>query len=150
MTDQLPPYVRGLLAPGAYPHAPATVELVQTHISYVFLAGDRVYKTKKPVDFGFIDQVAPERREQFCHAEVALNRRLAPDVYLGVVPVVETPDGFRVDPPGGAAAVRWWSGRCRCAASPTTARSIGCLPSVAAIPAVRMPVMRTPALRPAG
>ena len=57
------------------------------------MAGDIVYKTKKPVDFGFIDQVAPETRERFCHAEVELNRRLAPEVYLGVVPVVRTAEG---------------------------------------------------------
>lgn len=106
----LPAYVRALLDPGAYPQPPERVELRQTHISYVFLAGDTVYKTKKPVDFGFIDQVAPERREQFCHAEVRLNRRLAPEVYAGVVPVVRTAAGYRVDPPGGAAAgevVEW-------------------------------------------
>ena len=91
--DALPDYVRALLEPAAYPHAPASVELVQTHISYVFLAGDVVYKTKKPVDFGFIDQIAPEARKRFCHAEVDLNRRLAPDVYFGVVPVVRTAEG---------------------------------------------------------
>jgi hypothetical protein len=66
---------------------------VQTHISYLFLTGDVIYKTKKPVDFGFIDQVAPERREAFCHTELHLNRRLAPDVYLGVVPIVRLTDG---------------------------------------------------------
>ena len=92
-TDALPDYVRGLLQPSAYPDPPSEVTLVQTHISYVFLAGDVVYKTKKPVDFGFIDQVAAEVRERFCHAEVTLNRRLTSDVYLDVVPVVRTPDG---------------------------------------------------------
>ncbi|MPZ99631.1 MAG: AAA family ATPase [Dehalococcoidia bacterium] len=91
--DPLPPFVRGLLDPAAYPHQPPDIRLVQTHISYVFLAGDLVYKAKKPVDFGFIDQVAPETREAFCHAEVRLNRRLAPDVYLDVVPIVRTSEG---------------------------------------------------------
>ena len=109
--DALPPYVRGLLDPAAYPVRPEAVELVQTHISYVFLAGEVVYKTKKPVDFGFIDQVAPERREFFCHEELRLNRRLAPDVYLSVAPVVRLPDGrFLVDPGDGAGAgevVEW-------------------------------------------
>jgi aminoglycoside phosphotransferase family enzyme/predicted kinase len=103
----LPEYVRGLLDPGAYPSMPAgaTVELVQTHISYVFLAGDTVYKTKKPVDFGFINQLDAAVRERYCHAEVLLNRRLSRDVYLDVVPVVRHPDGrFVVDPPGGAPA----------------------------------------------
>ncbi len=89
----LPEYVRALLDPAAYPHAPAAVELRQTHISWVFLAGDLVYKTKKPVDFGFIRQLDGETRERFCHAELRLNRRLAPGVYVDVVPVVRMPDG---------------------------------------------------------
>lgn len=101
--DAHPRYVEGLLRSEAYPHAPGEVRLVQTHISYVFLAGDVVYKTKKPVDFGFIDQRSREVRERNCHSEVELNRRLAPDVYLGVVPIVELPGGgFRVEPGEGA------------------------------------------------
>lgn len=89
----LPGYVEALLDPSAYPHAPAAVELRQTHISWVFLAGDVVYKTKKPVDFGFIRQLDAATRERFCRAELRLNRRLAPRVYLGVVPIVRMPDG---------------------------------------------------------
>src|SRR5262249_7893633 len=97
--DTLPAYVRGLLDPAAYPVAPANVTLVQTHISYVFLAGDVVYKTKKPVDFGFITQLDLPTREAYCRAEVRLNARLAPDVYLDVVPVVRTVDGrFLIEP----------------------------------------------------
>ena len=61
----LPEYVRGLLEPSAYPVAPADVRLVQTHISYVFLAGDVVYKTKKPVDFGFIEQLTNSPQQAF-------------------------------------------------------------------------------------
>ena len=103
LPDTLPDYVRGLLEPSAYPAPPAEVTLVQTHISYVFLAGDVVYKTKKPVDFGFIEQLSVETRHRFCDAEVRLNRRLAPDVYLGVVPVLRRADGrFVVEPAGGA------------------------------------------------
>ena len=91
--DALPDYVRALLEPAAYPHAPASVELVQTHISYVFLAGDVVYKTKKPVDFGFIQQLDAETRRRFCEAELRLNRRLAPDVYLDTVAITRTAGG---------------------------------------------------------
>jgi aminoglycoside phosphotransferase family enzyme/predicted kinase len=91
--DALPDYVRALLEPDAYPHAPDEIELRQTHISYVFLSGDVVYKTKKPVDFGFIQQLDAVTRERFCSAEVALNRRLAPDVYIDVVPIMRTSDG---------------------------------------------------------
>ncbi len=100
----LPEYVQALLDPAAYPHAPAGVELLQTHISWVFLAGDLVYKTKKPVDFGFISQLDRETRERFCHAELRLNRRLAPGVYLDVAPVVRMPDGSHAvegDPAAG-------------------------------------------------
>ena len=108
--DALPEYVRALLESAAYPHAPSEVRLVQTHISYVFLADGLVYKTKKPVDFGFINQMAAEARERFCHEEVRLNTRLAPDVYLGVAPVVRRADGsYIVDVPveAGAVVVEW-------------------------------------------
>jgi aminoglycoside phosphotransferase family enzyme/predicted kinase len=112
--DALPAYVRGLLEPTAYPAPPAEVRLVQTHISYVFLAGDVVYKTKKPVDFGFIEQLSVETRHNFCDAEVRLNRRLAPDVYLGVVPVLQRADGtFAVEPADGAGEVVEWAVKMR-------------------------------------
>jgi aminoglycoside phosphotransferase family enzyme/predicted kinase len=63
------------------------LELRETHISLVFLAKDAVYKVKKPVDLGFLDFSTLPLRKQFCEAEVALNRRLAPGVYLGVLPI---------------------------------------------------------------
>jgi aminoglycoside phosphotransferase family enzyme/predicted kinase len=85
--------VEALSQPGAYPHTPAEVELVQTHLSLVFLAGERVYKVKKPLDLGFADYSTLERRQRFSEAEVRLNRRLAPDAYLGVVPITRGPDG---------------------------------------------------------
>jgi len=76
-------------------------ELRQTHISLVFLSGERVYKTKKPVQLGFLDFTSLEQRQHFCHAEVELNRRLAPQVYLGVVPITRGADGrHRVDGSG--------------------------------------------------
>ena len=108
--DALPAFVRGLLRPEAYPHDPPSVQLVQTHISYVWVAGELVYKAKKPVDFGFINQLEPQTREAFCHLEVDLNRRLAPDVYLEVVPIVQAADGtYRVDGPvrAGESVVEW-------------------------------------------
>jgi len=86
--------LRDLLDPGAHggttetPTTEAPV-LVQTHASAVILAGDDVYKLKKPVDFGFLDYSTLARRKAMCEAEVALNRRLAPSVYLGVVPITE-------------------------------------------------------------
>ena len=96
----LPAWVRDLTEPRAYPARPAAVELVQTHISYVFLAGELVYKAKKSVDFSFIEQLSLERREHFCHEEVRINERLAPGVYLGVVPIVRLAGGRHVVDPG--------------------------------------------------
>src|SRR5215207_10797255 len=69
-----------------------TSEVRETHISLVVLFGDRVYKLKKPVRLDFVDLSTREARERICHREVALNRRIAPDVYLGVADVVG-PDG---------------------------------------------------------
>jgi len=78
-----------LLERDAYPPglARSAIELVETHISWVFLLDDDVFKVKKPVNLGFLDFRTPERRFRACEAEVMLNRRLAPDVYIGVVPV---------------------------------------------------------------
>jgi len=85
--------VRWLLDPASYPHRPASVELVETHISWVFLAGDVVYKRKKPVQFDFVDFSTLSARHEACEAELRLNRRLAPDVYLGLESVTKTPQG---------------------------------------------------------
>lgn len=73
--------------PAFYPSRPEQVEVIQTHISWVFIAGDEVYKVKKPVDFGFLDFTTLEKRKFYCEEEVRLNRRLAPQVYLGVVAI---------------------------------------------------------------
>jgi aminoglycoside phosphotransferase family enzyme/predicted kinase len=82
---ELPGPLAALLEPDAYPHRVGRVELIETHISWVFLAGERVYKVKKPIDLGFLDFTTLERRRFFCGEEVRLNRRLTQDVYLGVV-----------------------------------------------------------------
>lgn len=71
----------------AFPYPASDVQFIQTHISLVFLAGDFAYKIKKPVRFLFVDYSTLEKRKSFCEREVELNRRLAPDVYLGVVPI---------------------------------------------------------------
>lgn len=87
----------------------ADLEVVETHISRVYLGRDRVWKTKKPVDLGFLDFTTAEARRRACEAEVRLNRRLAPDVYLGVVPVVQGDEGLELGsldayPPSGSGA----------------------------------------------
>jgi aminoglycoside phosphotransferase family enzyme len=73
--------------PRAYPFPVESIEVRQTHISVVFLAGPLVYKIKKPVDLSFLDFTTLDKRRHFCAEEVRLNNRLAPGVYLGVVPV---------------------------------------------------------------
>jgi aminoglycoside phosphotransferase family enzyme/predicted kinase len=82
------------LEPGALAAALKAAEVRETHISWVFLAGDRAYKLKKPVVLPFLDYGSPARRRRMCEEEVRLNRRLAPDVYLGVRAVCETPKGL--------------------------------------------------------
>ncbi|MDP3063752.1 MAG: AAA family ATPase, partial [Chloroflexota bacterium] len=92
--------VVALLDPASYPERPESVELIETHVSWLFLAGQRVYKVKKPVDFGFLDFTTLERRRHFCQEEVALNRRLSPDVYLGVDEIRERDGRLTIEGPG--------------------------------------------------
>jgi uncharacterized protein len=85
-----------LAQPGAYPFALSsgeTISVIQTHASAVLLAGKRAYKLKKAKDFGFFDYSTPALRRHFCEQEVLLNARLAPHIYLGVAPVLASPDG---------------------------------------------------------
>jgi aminoglycoside phosphotransferase family enzyme/predicted kinase len=79
--------VSQLLVPGAYPHPVAKVQLRETHISWVFLTGEFAYKVKKPRNLGFLDFSTLEARKHFCEEELRLNRRFAPSLYLGVVPL---------------------------------------------------------------
>ena len=101
----LPALIQGLLDPAAYPHPVAEVRLIETHISWVLIAGDFAYKLKKPVDLGFLDFSSLAKRRHFCAEEVRLNRRLAPDIYLGSVPVTGTPVLPRMD--GSGEALEW-------------------------------------------
>jgi hypothetical protein len=80
----LPQHLHGLLAPAAYPHPVESVELVQTHISWVLLTGRYAYKIKRPVCYDFLDLRSAGRRAFLCREELRLNRRFAPDLYLDV------------------------------------------------------------------
>ena len=91
--------VAALREPECYPHAVDRVDIIETHISHVLLAGDYAYKIKKPVALGFLDFSTLQRRKHFCEEELRLNRRLAPDLYLAVVPIAGTTAQPRV---GGA------------------------------------------------
>lgn len=82
--------VESLLKPEAYPHNPQGIELVQTQMSFVFLTGDYAFKVKKPVNLGYLDYSTLGKRRFFCNQELDLNRRLAPDVYMEVVPIVKS------------------------------------------------------------
>jgi aminoglycoside phosphotransferase family enzyme/predicted kinase len=76
-----------MLNPHRYAHAATSVELLETHISWVLLAGEYAYKIKKPVNFGFLDYSTLARRKRFCQAEVELNQRYAPNLYIDVVAI---------------------------------------------------------------
>ncbi len=104
---ELPRSIEALSDAAAYPaDSVGTVEVRQTHISVVFLAGSYVYKIKKPVQLDFLDFSSLEKRRHFCEEEVRLNRRLAPQVYLGVVPVTQTSQGIRF---GASGEVLEWA-----------------------------------------
>lgn len=93
--------IEALAAPGVLPGSgDGLTQVVQTHISAVFLTRDRAFKLKKPVDFGFLDFSTAEKRAHFCREELRLNRRLAPEVYLGLSPVWRRAKGkLEVGPP---------------------------------------------------
>ena len=95
-----------LADPVSYPGRPDRVDSIETHMSRVFLAGDRVYKLKKPVRFSFVDFTTLEARRRNCERELALNQRLAPDVYLAVQPLVRGPRG-RLAFGGDGEIVEW-------------------------------------------
>lgn len=85
-----------LKSPACYPHPVHNLRVVETHISWVVLTGEFAYKIKKPVVFSFLDFSTLEKRRWFCEEEVRLNRRLAPTVYLGVVPLSGSPSAPRI------------------------------------------------------
>ena len=87
--------LQSLLSSSAYPDPVSSVHLVQTHVSFIFITDNLVYKIKKPVDLGFLNFTTLDRRRFYCNEEVRLNRRLCPDVYLGVVELRESPEGAR-------------------------------------------------------
>jgi len=86
--------------PACYPHPIGEVTIVETHISWVILTGQYAYKIKKSVSFSFVDFSTLEQRRWFCEEEVRLNRRLAPKVYLGVVPLTGSPLAPRIEGAG--------------------------------------------------
>ena len=100
MDTALPPLIQALQAPRCYVHPVSQVELMQTHISWVLLAGDFAYKIKKPVRLPFLDFSTLALRKASCLDELRLNRRFAPDIYLGLVAIANTPQAPQLDGPG--------------------------------------------------
>lgn len=97
-----PQLIERLLDPSRWPGRPEGVELIETHISWVLLAGEEALKIKKPVNLGFLDFSTLERRRHFCEEEVRINRRLAGDYYQGVIPITGPASAPQIDGPGPA------------------------------------------------
>lgn len=100
MTSDSEKLILALQDPTVWPDSSERVELVETHISWVFLTRDFAWKIKKPVEFDFLDFSTLDRRKQFCDEELQLNRRTAPELYLGVVPICGTIDVPEIDGTG--------------------------------------------------
>ncbi|KAF0100707.1 MAG: hypothetical protein FD187_1626 [bacterium] len=100
-----PPLIAGLLRPQAYLHPAPAPRLIETHISWVILAGDYAYKLKKPLDLGFLDFSTLDKRLACCREEIRLNRRLAADIYLEVVAITGDADAPRID--GDGPVLEW-------------------------------------------
>jgi len=92
-TDAQQEVVRLLSDPAVFGPGAVKVDTVETHVSRVFLGPDRVYKLKRAVTFPYLDFSTPRKRKAACEAEVRINRRTAPEIYLGVVPVTRDADG---------------------------------------------------------
>ncbi|MDX2271320.1 MAG: AAA family ATPase [Cyanobacteriota bacterium] len=106
-SSALPELIQQMLQPGFYPHSVTLpIELIQTHISYIFLTGDFAYKVKKPLDFGFLDFTTLEKRHHFCLEELRMNQRGAPDLYLEVLPISQA-DGDPYQLAGHGEAVEY-------------------------------------------
>ncbi|MEI6846640.1 MAG: AAA family ATPase [Chlorobiaceae bacterium] len=89
--------VEALSHPEAYTHTTGTIEVIETHISWIFLTESWAYKVKKPINLGFLDFSTIKKRHYYCKEELRLNRRLCPEIYLAVVPIVKTTKALLVD-----------------------------------------------------
>ena len=104
MSTELPPLITALLDPSRYPHPVERVDLIETHASWLLLAGEFAYKIKKAITLPFLDYGTLARREAFCRAELVLNHRLAPELYLNVAPIGGTPEQPQL---GVMPAIEW-------------------------------------------
>ena len=102
MLKQSKEMLEALKKPEAYDSPVREINIIQTHISWVFLIGDYVYKIKKPVDFGFLDFTTPEKRLKFCKKELEINRMFSEDMYIDVLPVNKFNHMIKINGPGEA------------------------------------------------
>jgi aminoglycoside phosphotransferase family enzyme/predicted kinase len=98
----LPAHLLSLLTPPAYAHPVKLVRLIETHISWVLITGEFAYKLKRPVQYPFVDLRSAERRAFCCAEEIRLNRRFAPELYLGVSKITAKDGQARMDGEGPA------------------------------------------------
>src|SRR5512132_1682527 len=95
-TAKQEPLVKAMLDPQFYPKPPDMVSHKETHISHLFFAGELVFKLKKPMRYSFLDYSTLEKRRGYYQEELRLNRRLAPSVYIGVMPITFDDLGWRL------------------------------------------------------
>jgi len=88
--------INAMMQPDFYPHPVSRIQMLQTHISWVFLTGQYAYKLKKPLDLGFLDFTSLEKRRFFCEQELCLNQRLAAAIYLEVLPISRTDSAYQL------------------------------------------------------
>jgi hypothetical protein len=88
--------IAAMMKPETYDEKVENIRMIQTHISWIFLTGNFVYKIKKPVNFGFADFSTLEKRKFFCEKELELNKRLCKDIYLEVVPITESDSKIKI------------------------------------------------------
>ena len=101
-----PALMRFLLDPSSYGQSGRSLKLIESHMSFVFLIGDRAYKMKKPMKLDLLDNLTLAQRQKNCLKELTLNRVMSPDIYLDVTPVTLDPDGaFRIG--GSGEPVEW-------------------------------------------
>jgi len=98
--EKLPTLICALFNPACYDHAVKKVQLIETHISWVLLTGEYAYKLKKPLNLEFLNFSTLEQRQQACVEEVRLNRRLAAEIYIGVVAITGSTDKPRINGQG--------------------------------------------------
>lgn len=100
-------WIAGMLEPAAYPHPAAQPRMIETHLSWVFLAGEFAYKVRKPVALDFVDFSSLAARRADCEEEWRLNRALAPDLYLGVIPITRDQGTMAIRVGGQGPAVEY-------------------------------------------